>query len=42
MTGWLKLTNEQRKATIDQAEQLSGISENQKGCPDIYMILEIL
>lgn len=26
MTGWLKLTNEQRKATIDQAEQLSGIS----------------
>lgn len=26
MTGWLTLTNEQRKATIDQAEQLSGIS----------------
>jgi hypothetical protein len=26
MTGWLKLTNEQRKATIDQVEQLSGIS----------------
>ena len=26
MTGWLNLTNEQRKATIDQAEQLSGIS----------------
>lgn len=26
MTGWLKLTNEQRKATIDRAEQLSGIS----------------
>jgi hypothetical protein len=26
MTGWLKLTNEQRKASIDQAEQLSGIS----------------
>ncbi len=26
MTGWLKLNDEQRKATIDQAEQLSGIS----------------
>lgn len=26
MTGWLTLTSEQRKATIDQAEQLSGIS----------------
>ena len=26
MNGWLKLTNEQRKATIDQAEQISGIS----------------
>ena len=25
MTGWLKLTDEQRKATIDQAEQMSGI-----------------
>lgn len=26
MTAWLKLTNEQRKATIDQAEQISGIA----------------
>lgn len=26
MTGWLKLTNEQRKATIDQAVKLSGIN----------------
>ena len=26
MTGWLKLNEEQRKTTIDQAEQLSGIS----------------
>lgn len=26
MTGWLKLTSEHRKASIDQAEQLSGIS----------------
>lgn len=26
MTGWLKLTNEQRKATIAQAEQMSGIN----------------
>lgn len=26
MTGWLTLTNEQRKSTIDKAEQLSGIS----------------
>jgi hypothetical protein len=26
MSGWLKLTDEQRKATIDQAEQISGIS----------------
>ncbi|MBO9633157.1 MAG: nucleotidyl transferase AbiEii/AbiGii toxin family protein [Chitinophagaceae bacterium] len=26
MTNWLKLTDEQRKATIDQAEQKSGIS----------------
>lgn len=26
MTTWLKLTNEQRKATIDQAEQISGIA----------------
>lgn len=25
MTGWLSLTNAQRKAAIDQAEQLSGI-----------------
>lgn len=25
MTGWLKLADEQRKATIDQAEQMSGI-----------------
>jgi hypothetical protein len=26
MTGWLKLTDSQRKATIDEAEQLSGIT----------------
>jgi hypothetical protein len=26
MTGWLTLTKEQRKAIIDEAEQLSGIS----------------
>ena len=26
MTGWLKLTDSQRKATIDEAEQISGIS----------------
>ena len=26
MTGWLKLTEEQRKAVIDEAEQLSGIN----------------
>jgi hypothetical protein len=26
MTGWLNLTNEQRKAAIDHAEQISGIS----------------
>lgn len=27
MTGWLNLTNEQRKAAINYAEQISGISE---------------
>lgn len=26
MIGWLKLTDVQRKATIDQAEQISGIA----------------
>jgi hypothetical protein len=26
MTGWLNLTNEQRKAAINYAEQISGIS----------------
>jgi hypothetical protein len=26
MTGWLKLTDSQRKATIDEAEQFSGIT----------------
>ena len=26
MTGWLKLTDSQRKATIDEAEQISGIT----------------